>query len=612
MKPFALICFSAVLACSQGNAQPVAEPFATFEKVSQSRVGRTTYEFVYRARVRGDDEDFEDVTATVTSTSGATVVVDPFVDFGTVLAGEEVTSSDVFSFRHDLRVPFDPSVLTLTIDGTPPPEPELRIATEIDSTVTTEGAGNPAGGAELSFVTRSGANIGLTVPEAAFGTQTTFTANEITAVDGFPEGFTPLAAARFGPNGSVFANAATVSFNVSGLRTPGTALVGFRADNDGSNVQLIPLTSTDGSLSLIETARTGTEVSLPTGGFSDIGVVEVAADVIASSAGELFGGDLGEQAQSELALKILEAALDRSIDPDDPDLLEDLRDAIRQRRQDLEATIADFINRDVMTTDMFLEFTNITLSSTIINGLDEALELTSREEFLASIQRTAELAFVYGAGLHLQCFLDPSGIEEVLGPVVLATVLRTITVGGPGTAGVGVEQALAEAQILAECFNPIVNRAYFESFNLDEGDLFEGQVTGTLGTRDTRLRFFAPMLISESPLRFDFDEAADTTVGGYKELAQLIFDGPGTGRRTGRLNFFQRIELDEDRIETTAAGTFEATPNMLSFQYTYDLIEVDLNRFEVERQERGDVTVSKAFTPRSFADELFTILDDED
>ena len=83
--------------------------------VSSQRVGRTQYVYTLRTAVSNDTESNAlNVTASVTSSSPGTTVVDGSVAFGDVRGLQSVPSSDTFSIRQDRAGPFDSSALHFT------------------------------------------------------------------------------------------------------------------------------------------------------------------------------------------------------------------------------------------------------------------------------------------------------------------------------------------------------------------------------------------------------------------------------------------------------------------------------------------------------------------
>src|SRR5262245_33525533 len=76
-------------------------------KVSEVRLTRTVFEYTYQATLTNGGPALAGATATATSVSPATTIVDGAVAFGPVGPGGSVVSSDTFTFRHDRTVPFD-------------------------------------------------------------------------------------------------------------------------------------------------------------------------------------------------------------------------------------------------------------------------------------------------------------------------------------------------------------------------------------------------------------------------------------------------------------------------------------------------------------------------
>ena len=81
--------------------------------VMGERVGFSTFEYTYHAQITNIGAALQNITATVTSTSAHTVVVDETITFDEVPVGSTVFSIDTFTIRHDRLVPFDPNVLQI-------------------------------------------------------------------------------------------------------------------------------------------------------------------------------------------------------------------------------------------------------------------------------------------------------------------------------------------------------------------------------------------------------------------------------------------------------------------------------------------------------------------
>jgi hypothetical protein len=101
-----------------------------YSLVSKERVGRTEFNYIYHADVTNNGPDVRNVTATVTSASEHTTVIDGTLTFGEVSAQNTVTSSDrkpkasvseanTFTIRQGRRFPFDPEVLVWKVEAEP-------------------------------------------------------------------------------------------------------------------------------------------------------------------------------------------------------------------------------------------------------------------------------------------------------------------------------------------------------------------------------------------------------------------------------------------------------------------------------------------------------------
>ena len=78
-----------------------------YQLISKQRVSRTEYNYTYQADITNSGSDVQNVTATVTSNSPHTTVVDGALTFGDVGSGSTVVSSDTFTIKQDRRYPLD-------------------------------------------------------------------------------------------------------------------------------------------------------------------------------------------------------------------------------------------------------------------------------------------------------------------------------------------------------------------------------------------------------------------------------------------------------------------------------------------------------------------------
>lgn len=515
----------------------------------------------------------------------------------------------------------------------------LRFEAVVDE-ATRQTTNLDASGGTLTLITSDNATIGMTVPKLAVAESVPFSMAEITSVAGLPQGARVLAAAQLGPAGSVFATPVRLTFDVSGMRTPGTALVGFVTTDDGRDFALLPVSDADGIDGLAATARTGERVSLPMLHFSNGGIIELGIEALERfSVLDILRGPDGALVDQFL-LEFFNRVLDTSLTIPEINALTDAQwtTMVRERRADLHGAIDDFISRDVMDPVFLTEFIELYLQLTFTNLYDLDFEWTTRAEWEASEARIVELAGVYAAGLHLRCFVDPEGIDEALGGVAPLLTLRAASQLTDGAVDDALlDEAARIADELSTCFNQHVLDVYFESFNDVVGDEFVGTATNlqTLSTdnirdeqtvttsadRSARLFFTGPTLVSLDPLTIRFANVLDDVTTTYTDTAQLIFGPPGEEMRSAQLSLAQETtstfasspaaQADGERpiitanVSTVASGPVTVTPNEIAITYSFDSLETNDGLVEnISRNLTGDVTVSKRFTPRSFADEF--------
>lgn len=113
--------------------EPVIEKEYILEK--KQRVTRTEFDFSYRVKIINDGDAIKNVSATVSSNSLNTSIIDGNVNFNDVSAGVSSESIDTFTIRQDRRHKFDPSLLVWNIqyelnnDGLPPDPGEEGLLT---------------------------------------------------------------------------------------------------------------------------------------------------------------------------------------------------------------------------------------------------------------------------------------------------------------------------------------------------------------------------------------------------------------------------------------------------------------------------------------------------
>ena len=121
--------------------------------VTKERVGRAEFNYTYRADLTNAGDALQNVTATVTSTSPDTVVVDESLRFGDVAAGGTATSTDTFTIRHNRLTPFDFAALVWEIVQPMPPVLEAieNQTVALGSTLTLSFPASDPNGDPLTF-----------------------------------------------------------------------------------------------------------------------------------------------------------------------------------------------------------------------------------------------------------------------------------------------------------------------------------------------------------------------------------------------------------------------------------------------------------------------------
>ena len=90
-----------------------------YELLSNTRSGRTNYDYTYRVRIASNGPPLTGVLLTVTSNSPATTILDGFVEVGYLAEGAQTESVGTFTFRQDRTKPFDKSALAWQVEGQP-------------------------------------------------------------------------------------------------------------------------------------------------------------------------------------------------------------------------------------------------------------------------------------------------------------------------------------------------------------------------------------------------------------------------------------------------------------------------------------------------------------
>lgn len=86
-------------------------------KVSETRVGRTTFDYVFKVSIANAGQERTQIEARLTRTGSGTTIVDGLVRADVLGAGATITPADTITLRHDRSFPFDASRLAWAISG---------------------------------------------------------------------------------------------------------------------------------------------------------------------------------------------------------------------------------------------------------------------------------------------------------------------------------------------------------------------------------------------------------------------------------------------------------------------------------------------------------------
>lgn len=96
---------------AQSVAAPVDLSVVSLTKVSERRVGRTVFDYVFRVTVHNNSEPLVAVTASIGAAGQGTSIVDGEVLVGDMAAGATITPADTVTLRQDRTFPFNPTAL---------------------------------------------------------------------------------------------------------------------------------------------------------------------------------------------------------------------------------------------------------------------------------------------------------------------------------------------------------------------------------------------------------------------------------------------------------------------------------------------------------------------
>ncbi|QEY11445.1 hypothetical protein [Cellvibrio sp. KY-YJ-3] len=86
-------------------------------KLSETRIDRTTYDYVFSVTVQNGAQAVNNAAQTLTASGAGTTILDGSVLLGNLASGEQITPADTIKIRHNRALPFDQSALIWSASG---------------------------------------------------------------------------------------------------------------------------------------------------------------------------------------------------------------------------------------------------------------------------------------------------------------------------------------------------------------------------------------------------------------------------------------------------------------------------------------------------------------
>jgi pectate lyase len=115
LKTLSALC---MLACA-GNSLALDLNVVALNKLSETRIDRTTYDYVFSVTVKNGEQAITNAAQTLTASGAGTTILDGNVVIGDLASGEQITPTDTIKIRHNRATAFNPSALVWSASGTP-------------------------------------------------------------------------------------------------------------------------------------------------------------------------------------------------------------------------------------------------------------------------------------------------------------------------------------------------------------------------------------------------------------------------------------------------------------------------------------------------------------
>ncbi|WP_053094212.1 hypothetical protein [Cellvibrio sp. pealriver] len=101
-----------------GNSLALDLNVVALNKLSETRIDRTTYDYVFSVTVKNGEQAITNAAQTLTASGAGTTILDGNVVIGDLASGEQITPADTIKIRHNRATAFNTSALVWSASGT--------------------------------------------------------------------------------------------------------------------------------------------------------------------------------------------------------------------------------------------------------------------------------------------------------------------------------------------------------------------------------------------------------------------------------------------------------------------------------------------------------------
>ncbi len=102
-----------------GNSLALDLNVVALNKLSETRIDRTTYDYMFSVTVKNGEQAITNAAQTLTASGAGTTFLDGNVVVGDLASGEQITPADTIKIRHNRATAFNTSALVWSATGTP-------------------------------------------------------------------------------------------------------------------------------------------------------------------------------------------------------------------------------------------------------------------------------------------------------------------------------------------------------------------------------------------------------------------------------------------------------------------------------------------------------------